>query len=282
MSELTWDEPGLRYWHAGVSHGVFYPAVARGYGKGIAWSGLTGITESPSGADVVDLYADDAKYGSLRAAENFGGSISAYTAPKEFYNSVGQVTVDDEDGVVLGQQPRKAFGLSYRTIVGSDTDPSGSNYIIHIIYGATAGPASRSHSTLNENPDVEEISWEFNANPASITVVPNVKPTAKMDLDTRKLSPIRLRLLESILYGTDGTDPRLPTPDEVLIILTRAFYLDEATGILYYMVGPEEEGYLEATMDEDDVLTLTVHGMEDVSLAMSESHEGYLEVTYGE
>lgn len=215
MSKLEWDATGKRYYETGIDHGVLYPMANNAYTKGVAWNGLTSISESPDGADATDFWADNIKYASMRAAENFKGTIEAYTYPEEFEACNGEATL--VEGITIGQQARAAFGLSYRTLVGSDTDPAGgSMYKIHLVYGCTVSPSERSYETVNDSPDAITFSWEFETTPVNVT---GAKPTAILTIDSRKLTAEQLKKLEDKLYGTESTEASLPTPDEVKALL---------------------------------------------------------------
>lgn len=225
MTKIVWDELGSHLFETGVDHGVLYPVGANGaYPKGVAWNGLTGITQSPSGADETKLWADNIKYVSLRAAEEFGGTIEAYTYPDEFADCDGSATV--VAGLHAGQQPRKAFGLAYRTLIGNDTELDSHGYMLHLVYGATCSPSQRSYSTKNDSPEAITFSWEFSTNPVNFT---GFKPTSYMEIDSTKFTSeadkAKLTALENKLFGTDaaggseGTTPYLPLPDEVATTL---------------------------------------------------------------
>jgi hypothetical protein len=226
MSKLVWDAIGTREFETGLSKGVLYPQAAGLYPKGYAWSGLTGVTESPSGAELTDLYADDIKYASLRAAETFGATIEAYMFPDEFAPCIGAIEV--AGGVKISQQARVPFGVCYRTGVGSDTSADANDhYKIHIIYGATASPSETAYQTVNESPEAVTLSWELNTTPVPVT---GKKPTAHLVIDSAKADPTKLAALEEILYGKDAVvepaapavDPRLPLPDEIITLMTAA------------------------------------------------------------
>lgn len=219
MSRLVWDADTKRLYETGVSHGVLYPKSDAGvYDKGVAWNGLTAVTESPSGAEATALYADNIKYLNLRSAEDFGGTIEAYTYPDEFMACDG--SAEATKGVVLGQQARKPFGLSYRTIIGNDAQSNDYGYKLHLVYGADASPSERSYQTVNDSPDAITFSWEFSTTPVNVT---GFKPCACLTIDSTKVDKDKLAKLEDILYGTDGDssqEARLPLPDEVLQILS--------------------------------------------------------------
>lgn len=216
MSALTWDAIGEHYYETGVRQGVLYPQDSSGnYPLGVAWNGLTAITESPSGADATDLYADDIKYLELRAAETFGGTIEAYTYPDEWAACDGSAS--PVSGVVIGQQPRIPFGLCYRTVIGNDTDRDNHGYKLHLIYNATASPSERAYQTINDSPDAITFSWEFTTTPIPVT---GHKPTACITIDSTKVNSTKLTALEGKLYGGENTDPFLPLPNVVIADLT--------------------------------------------------------------
>lgn len=217
MSKLTWDASGERLYETGVKQGVLYVMGSNGYGNGVAWNGLTAITESPSGAESTPLYADDIKYLDLRSTEEFGATIEAYTYPDEFAACDGSASL--ADGVSIGQQARKMFGLCYRTTVGNDTDGTDHGYKLHLIYGATASPSEKAYETINDSPEAITFSWEITTTPVSVT---GFKPTASITIDSTKADPTCLAALEEKLYGGESTEPTLPLPDEVKTIMTKA------------------------------------------------------------
>lgn len=216
--KLVWDQEGKRVYETGTKNGVLYVKSSSGtYPKGVAWNGLTGVTESPTGAESTPLYADDIKYLNLRSAEEFGGTIEAYTYPPEFMECDG--TAELAPGVYVGQQARKSFGFSYRTIIGNDTEGESFGYKLHLVYGADASPSERSYGTVNDSPDAITFSWQFSTTPVNVT---GAKPTALLTIDSTKVDKDKLAALEDILYGKNGTgendtgtDARLPLPDEV-------------------------------------------------------------------
>ena len=219
MSKLVWDQTGERYYETGVKMGVLYPQSASGtYPKGVAWNGLTAVTESPSGAEATPLYADDIKYLNLYSAEEFGATIEAYTYPDEFAECDGSAEV--AAGVTIGQQNRKAFGLCYRTTIGNDTDGNNHGYKLHIIYGAMASPSEKAYATINDSPEAITFSWEVTTTPVSVS---GFKPTASVTIDSTKVDGAKLKQLEAILYGDNGSssagDARLPLPDEIVTLI---------------------------------------------------------------
>lgn len=224
MSRIAWDEDSKRLYETGVRQGVLYPKGDNGtYPKGVAWNGLTGITESPSGAEATPLYADDTKYLNLRSAEEFGATIEAYTYPDEFAACDGSAELSE--GVSIGQQPRRAFGLCYRTVLGNDVRGEEYGYKLHLIYGAEAAPSEKAFATQNDSPEAITFSWEVTTTPVKVT---GFKPTASLVIDSTKVDPEKLKALEDILYGkdpattggTDGVDARLPLPDEIAAMFT--------------------------------------------------------------
>ena len=217
MPKLTWDASGERLYETGVKQGVLYVMNSNVYGNGVAWNGLTAITESPSGAESTPLYADDIKYLDLRSTEEFGATIEAYTYPDEFAACDGSASL--ADGVSIGQQARKMFGLCYRTTVGNDTDGTDHGYKLHLIYGATASPSEKAYETINDSPEAITFSWEITTTPVSVT---GFKPTASITIDSTKADPTCLAALEEKLYGGTSTEPTLPLPDEVKTIMTKA------------------------------------------------------------
>ena len=219
MSRLVWDKTGERLYETGVKNGVLYIPASGVYSKGVAWNGLTAVTESPSGAEATALYADDIKYLSLMSTEEFGATIEAYTYPDEFAECDG--SADIADGVSIGQQTRKTFGLCYKTTIGNDVDGNGYGYKLHIIYGALASPSEKAYATINDSPEAITFSWEITTTPVNVT---GAKPTASLVIDSTKADPIKLAALEDILYGKDddgSAEPRLPLPDEIKTLMTK-------------------------------------------------------------
>ena len=219
MAKLVWDKSGERLYETGVKQGVLYLQDTAGtYPKGVAWNGLTAVTETPSGAEATALYADDIKYLNLVSAEELGGTIEAYMYPDEFAECDGSVALTP--GMYIGQQDRKTFGLCYRTTLGNDTDSNNHGYKLHLIYGALAAPSEKAYATINDSPEAITFSWEFKTTPVNVT---GHKPTASIVIDSTKVDAEKLAALEKILYGDDAGDgPRLPLPDEVLSTLKTA------------------------------------------------------------
>lgn len=214
MSKLVWDQTGERLFETGVKQGVLYPQEGGVYPKGAAWNGLTAVTESPSGAEATPLYADDIKYLNLVSNEEFGATIEAYTYPDEFASCDGSAEI--APGVVIGQQKRKAFGLSYKTTLGNDVDSYDHGYKLHLVYGALATPTEKAYATINDSPEAITFSWEITTTPVAVK---GFKPTAIVTIDSTKVAAEKLASLEEILYGTDEQEPRLPLPDEVAELL---------------------------------------------------------------
>lgn len=215
MAIIEWDATGQRYYETGVRKGVLYPLSSTGeYKPGVAWNGLTSVSETPSGAESNPLYADDIKYLDLRSAEEFGGTIEAYTYPDEF--AVLDGSVSPIAGVAIGQQARGVFGLCYRTVMGNDTELDSHGYKLHLVYGCTASPSEKQYQTINDSPEAITFSWEFSTTPVNVG---SWKPTALITIDSTKVSSTALASLESKLYGTASDDPYLPLPDEVLTTL---------------------------------------------------------------
>ena len=217
MAKLIWDKTGERFFETGVNKGVLYPQEASGtYPKGVAWNGLTAVTESPSGAEATPLYADNIKYLNLMSAEEFGATVEAYTYPDEFAVCNGEVALTE--GVSIGQQTRTAFGMSYVTKIGNDIN-SDLGYKIHLIYGALAAPSEKAYNTVNDSPEAISFSWELSTTPVEVT---GHKPTATIVVDSTKVSAEGLAALEAVLYGSESEEARLPLPDEVLSLVNGA------------------------------------------------------------
>ena len=218
MARISWDQVGERLYEAGVDRGVLYLADALGqYDTGFAWNGLTGVTESPSGAESNPQYADNIKYLNLISAEEFGATIEAFTYPDEFAQCDGTAT--PLPGLALGQQGRRLFGLSYRTLVGNDTNGTEHGYKIHLIYGAQASPSEKAYTTINDSPEALTFSWELST---SAVPVEGYKPTASITLNSTELPANLMATFEDILYGSAAVEPRLPPPDEVITHFTPA------------------------------------------------------------
>lgn len=218
MSRLTWDNSGERFYETGVKQGVLYPIQTGGvYSKGVAWNGLTAVTESPSGAEATALYADDIKYLNLLSNEEFGATIEAYTYPDEFADCDGSAAL--ADGVMIGQQKRKTFGLCYRTTLGNDVDGNDYGYKLHLIYGCLAAPSEKAYATINDSPEAITFSWEVTTTPVSVD---NFKPTSCITIDSTKADKTKLAALEDILYGKDEAEARLPLPNEIATLMAKS------------------------------------------------------------
>lgn len=219
MSEIKWDQPGKRLYETGVSNGVLYVANGTGYGKGVAWNGLTTVSESPEGGELSAVYADNIKYLNLRSAEEFKATIECYTYPDEFAECNGEAEI--AEGAIIGQQNRKTFAFCYQTKIGNDLNPD-AGYKIHIIYGASAAPSERSHETVNDSPEAMSMSFEIDTVPVEVE---GFKPTAHIVLDSTKIPEAKMTTIKARLYGTDGaesaegTDPTLLLPDDIVTII---------------------------------------------------------------
>lgn len=222
MAKLKWDEAGKHVYETGVSKGVLYVMsdTPGTYGKGVAWNGLSSVSESPTGAEVSAIYADNIKYLNLMSREEFEGSIEAYTYPDEFMACDGSASPEDANGFVIGQQDRKTFAFCYQTKVGTDLNPE-AGYKIHIIYGALASPSERSYETVNDSPEAMTFSWDITTTPVAVT---GFKPTAHVELDSTKIDKTKLEKIEAKLYGTDepSGEPTLLMPDEIISMLKAA------------------------------------------------------------
>lgn len=265
MTALVWDQTGERRYETGVDHGVLYtPDGGGAYSTGVAWNGLTTVTESPSGAEATPQYADNIKYLNLVSAEQFGGTIEAFTYPDEWSQFDGLAT--PEAGVAIGQQPRKTFGLSYRTKVGTDVD-SEAGYKIHMVYGAVAAPSEKAFATVNDTPAAVAFSWAITTTPVE---VPGYKPAATLTVDSTQVDPDALATLEDFLYGTVGQDPQLPLPAAVLAIfagtvtqaslvaptfVANVITIPTITGVTFWINGEVATGAV--TITADTVVTAT-------------------------
>lgn len=216
MAKLVWDETGKRFYETGVKNGVLYPQDAAGaYPKGVAWNGLTAVTQSPSGAEATPLYADDMKYLNLYSAEEFGATVEAYTYPDEFAECDGSAELTT--GVMIGQQPRKAFGLVYKTVIGNDVKNNKYGYKLHLIYGAMASPSEKAYATINDSPEAITFSWEITTTPVSVA---GFEPTAYIEIDSTKADPTKLAQLEEKLFGSETLEATLPLPNEIATLMT--------------------------------------------------------------
>lgn len=217
MSKLVWDQAGTRLYETGVKNVVLYVQDAGKYGTGVAWNGITAISESPSGAEPTPLYADDIKYLNLLSAEEFAASIEAYTYPEEFEQCDGSAEL--APGVSIGQQDRKTFGLCYKTTVGNDTELNNHGYKLHIIYGCLAAPSEKAYATINDSPEAITFSWEVSTTPVAVE---GKKPTATITIDSTKVDAEKLAALEAKLFGSEDSEPTLPLPDEIATIMAAA------------------------------------------------------------
>jgi hypothetical protein len=216
MSKLVWDNAGERLYETGVKNGVLYvyDSAKKEYGTGVAWNGLTAVTESPSGAEATALYADDIKYLNLMSAEEFGATIEAYTYPDEFGACDGSASI--ATGVSIGQQKRSTFGLCYRTTIGNDTDGNDHGYKLHIIYGCLAAPSEKAYASINDSPEAITFSWEVTTTPVAVE---GFKPTACITIDSTKADETKLAQLEAKLYGSESEEPTLILPDEIATMM---------------------------------------------------------------
>ena len=215
MAKIVFDQSGERFYETGVKNGVLFVQNENGeYGNGVAWNGLTAITESPSGAEATPLYADDIKYVELTSAEEFGATIEAYTYPEEFEACDGSASL--VEGITIGQQDRVPFGLCYKTVVGNDVRGNDLGYKLHLIYGAKAAPSERAFQTINDSPEAITFSWEITTTPVNVT---GFKPTANLVIDSTKVDAAKLALIEEKLFGSDSEEPTLPLPDEIVALM---------------------------------------------------------------
>lgn len=218
MPRIEWDKTGERLYETGCDHGVLYPRQENGdYSGGVAWNGLANVAENPSGAEATGVYADNIKYLNLISAEEFAATVEAYTYPEEFAACDGSVAV--AAGVYIGQQTRKVFGLSYRTLIGNDVLGTDYGYKLHLVYGCQATPSGKDYGTVNENPEAATMSWEINTTPVNVT---GHKATAHLIIDSTKVDADKLKALEDILYGTDSEEARMPLPDEIIDLVGEA------------------------------------------------------------
>lgn len=218
MAAIEWDKIGERYYETGTDHGVLYlyDTTTNKYDTGVAWNGLTAVTAAPSGAEPSPIYADNIKYVNMMSAEEFGGTIEAYTYPEEFERCDGSYS---EGGVSFGQQKREQFGFSWRTLIGNDTEGNEKGYKIHLAYGAQAQPSEKAYTTVNDSPEAVTLSWTFTTTPVAFTEVEGLKPTAYVVLDSRHVAPDKMKAVTDILYGNNAGGPRLPDPNELVGIL---------------------------------------------------------------
>lgn len=214
---LEWDNAGERQFETGVSKTVLYLQASDGtYPTGVAWNGIIGITESPSGAEATALWADNSKYGNLMSAEEFAATIEAYMYPDEFGVCNGEASLNGIKGVTIGQQRRQPFGLSYQTLIGNDVEGSDYGYKIHLIYGCMAAPSERAHQTVNDSPEAETMSWEVSTTPVNVT---GAKPTAHLTINSTTVDAVALKAIEDVLYGTADKEASLPLPDAIATLM---------------------------------------------------------------
>lgn len=221
MTRLAWDKVGEHFFETGVDQVALFPMGTNEsgvvtYGKGVAWNGVTGVTESPGGADETKVYADNIQYLGVRALETYGGTIKAYTYPDEWKQCDGSAS--PVTGLTVGQQRRKPFGLVYRTLVGNDVVGEDLGYILHIVFRSTASPSSRDRSTKNDSPEEVEFSWDFSSSPVAISEK-GYRPTCCMELDSRTIDAAKLKAVEDALYGTESEEPKFLTPDEIITLV---------------------------------------------------------------
>lgn len=215
MAKLVWDKTGERFYETGVKNCALYVRDSAGtYPKGVPWNGITAITESPSGAEATPLYADDIKYLNLISNEEFGATIEAYTYPKEFAACDGSAEL--AKGATIGQQPRKSFGLAYKTTLGNDVDNNDYGYKLHLIYGCLAAPSEKAYATINDSPEAITFSWEITTTPVEVK---GFKPTSHIEINSKEVDAEKLATLEGKLFGATETEAMLPLPDEVATIL---------------------------------------------------------------
>jgi hypothetical protein len=273
MSRLIWDATGQRRYENGIDHGVLYiPNAQNEYVTGYAWNGLTTVTESPTGAESNKQYADNRVYVNLRSAEEFGATIEAFTYPDEFSQCDG--TAEPVAGVAIGQQDRRSFGLSYRTKVGTDTDAN-AGYKLHLVYGCTAAPSEKAFATVNDSPEAATFSWELTTDPVNVPGTNPLtgnpyQPTSLLTIDSTQVDADALATLEDMLYGTAGTDPQMPLPEDVIAMFsgtvtevtptpptynstTKVITIPTVTGVEYLIDGEIVTGTV--TITEDTVVT---------------------------
>lgn len=266
MATLTWDESGKRFYETGVDRGVLYVLDSFGaYTGGVAWNGLTAVTESPTGAEATPMYADNVKYLNLISNEEFGATIEAYTYPDEFAQCDGTAT--PSAGVSIGQQSRKTFGFAYRTKLGNDLEGHDYGYKLHLVYGALAAPSEKAYATVNDTPEAITFSWSITTTAVD---VPDHKPTATLTIDSTKVDADALADLEALLYGTAGVDAALPLPGDVIDIFTstvtsvtpqaptynsttKVITIPTVTGVIYKIDGVTKTGTV--TITKDTVVT---------------------------
>lgn len=259
MARLIWGASGDRTFENGCDRGVLYKPTGGVYSEGYAWNGLTSVSENPSGGEATPMYADNREYLNMISLERFGATIEAYTYPDAFNEFDGNAT--PQVGVIVGQQPRKTFGLSYRTMIGNDQNPE-EGYYLHLVYGCTAAPSGKDYATINDSPEAVSFSYEISTTPVDVPVN-NLKPTAHIKIDSRKVTADNLAALEDALYGTAATDPRLPLPEEIITmfsgsqveVITTAPTFVAATGVITI---PTVTGVQYRRADTNAIVTGTV------------------------
>lgn len=266
MTKLLWDQEGDKLYETGTKNGVLFVKNANNtYAKGVAWNGLTAVSESPSGAEETALYADDVKYLSLRSAEQFGATIEAYTYPDEWAVCDGSAELDS--GIYLGQQTRRPFAFSYVTVVGNDNEGNDYGEKLHIIYNAMASPSQKSYATINDSPEAITFSWEITTTP--IKFRDDLKPSATLTINERKCDPAVYQAILDKLYGTSNSDPELPEPSWILNIIESAssatYTAVDTTSAGYAEKNPSDEGWYEKTGDDPDTYTRSKDTVVDIS-----------------
>lgn len=215
MSKMKWDQTGERTYETGVEQCALFPQDASGaYPLGVPWNGISNITESPSGAEPTKLYANDKVYATMTSAEELGGTIEAYTFPDEWAECDGSATV--VAGVRIGQQTRKAFGLAYKTLIGNDVQGTKYGYKLHLVWGGLASPSEKAHATVNDSPEAQTMSWEYTTTPVDVA---GYEPAASMEFDSTTIDADKMAALETIIYGSESEEPRLPMPDEIITLM---------------------------------------------------------------
>lgn len=218
MSKLIWDASGEKNFETGIEQFALFPISAAGkYDHGVAWNGVTSVTESPSGGEATKLYADNINYATLYSAEAFGGTIEAYTYPDEFAECDGSAEM--LTGITVGMQERSTFGFAYKTLMGNDTQGTKRGYKLHLVYGAKASPSEKNYQTVNDSPDAISFSWEFTTTPVPVS---GKKPTAIITIDSTKVSAAALAAIEDAIYGSTSKDAYLPLPDELTTLVQTA------------------------------------------------------------
>lgn len=245
--KLNWDAEGERLFETGVEQGALYVKNSNGYGTGVAWNGLTQVSESPEGAEATPLYADNMKYLNLISAEDFKATIEAYTYPDEFGECNGEATIEDCPGVTFGQQARKMFGFAYKTKIGDDMVGDSRGYKIHLVYGCTAAPSEKAYQTTNDSPEAITFSWSVSTTPVSFVLGGETKKTATFTIDSTTTPADKLSLIEGILFGTDVSDPRFPLPAEIISIMSSSATSYPVSSNLLHVTNSNEDKTTGAT-----------------------------------